>query len=1442
MPDVIRTDSQRSDASVKPRVSFNRDVHVKRIVPRESARVGGVVNGDGASHLVASPVRKERLKKSKKELAEEAARILQQADQIDCVTGNKGVRPERFYTLPNRKKKDYSSASLDRRIKRRGSLELVPPKKPPRTFVASSQPPQKTSIFDIFKKDKKPEPKKSNLRRSVSDASNLKSKTYGPSNNEQPYRKRSGSDAEDVLNNSRNSKKQLSPIIEVTQREDYFTRVDIEHDKENINNNENLNDSVKRNDSVTEKLKEYIDEVDEQLFKETGVKISPPKEESSEPLPIIIDVEKAEKISGKNKKFKDSALGKKLKSITHKKSKINEAGKNKKSLSKTKVKSPVKVEEKPKTEEKVPLGSLSPSPKIKAAVENFEKLNRTSPTMIHSSQKPADKLPLTKGRTVNSMVKRLSNDSCSPPPPKTSIMITPHGSVQHNNNQPFSYTRGLSPEKYMSNENLPNPGSPIIYAQVVCGSNGTGPAKQTVHAAYPNGKKHPHSDSDEGLGGEENSGFSRLDKSVTHFGDDRYNGNSFRKSRDEYLDDDKFEEESPITPKFRNPAYLNGFSDYERKINESSRLEYSGYIDSSSRGRGDGMDAKRRESLTENENGFASKTLNGHGRTDLSARRDLLESRIKTRLQDNSLRISPEYIQNTTPTNIYISETTSKYYRGGSASPVGYTEKYVSESRTDKYGQPRKVESRSKHYFGERKDSLEYENHVKSNGYQYNGFDSEPKSFDSQISDYRSSPENRHFEASHNKSNNRYNSRSENQKILKNRDMYKSTPEIHQKSYREEFHDSYHDSLRRDKVENRVTNSSKYRSERYLDQSESERKDKFGDSGIENDFRRDSGENFRVSRPSKSRREYCNESEDEGFASSLLIASERQHTEDNINHRKRRDYDSDRANSREDDSYRNMEHMDYKSKVRHDYVPRERSIDDGSHYDPRIDKDGDRSTLKRVDKKPPKPEKKSGLEKVKSLFTRDSKKKKEKQQPGMVPEESLRARYVEYKGRDTVDSKLKKKQVKDVQASNDYSNRRRLSTPSPSPTRETQRNGKSETTHGSWFKSLDRLSRKKTNKDEREGNFTSGTEEDTPTKPIPTKNLRFFGDTDIESNDSVRHRSSLKTRPGISYRDRTRSQSTRDLHNISEELRTPELNVRKNSHKSMMNISESDRDIKGSRVSLKPPISPSNRAPREVPRQREERERGRRRKNEVSSVESSTEGDSSQQSQRSIVYLHAATVGDIPGPGYIRNGRRAASREELASNGSSRIQPQVKTLSRSFSVLAPWKPRLSREGMDIDYTQYPKPSKNGKYEQRVPKNTSSRKDNTSTLKKKAQETKKNNNSTLNRRSKSKENVSSQTLRRSREELSRGSSSTLYKKKDRLPRENSRYTKDREDKKISSKSLSVESLGSNGRSMRKSRDESRDISRSVSMPRDPEKSAGWFKMSKKSKISGSTQRL
>lgn len=174
-----------------------------------------------------------------------------------------------------------------------------------------------------------------------------------------------------------------------------------------------------------------------------------------------------------------------------------------------------------------------------------------------------------------------------------------------------------------------------------------------------------------------------------------------------------------------------------------------------------------------------------------------------------------------------------------------------------------------------------------------------------------------------------------------------------------------------------------------------------------------------------------------------------------------------------------------------------------------------------------------------------------------------------------------------------------------------------------------------------DGVLTSAEEESTPKSP-PTKSLRFFG-------DSLRQRTASRSRTDISGKDRIKSQSTRDLHNISEEIRPSrhvisllttnfhpitkypfqENGTRKTNHKSMLNISESDRETNRSlKSTLKPPASPSHRA--REPQRRDDR--GRRSKNEVSSLESSTEGDSSQQSQqsqRSIVYLHAAT-GNFP--------------------------------------------------------------------------------------------------------------------------------------------------------------------------------------------------------------------
>ena len=88
---------------------------------------------------------------------------------------------------------------------------------------------------------------------------------------------------------------------------------------------------------------------------------------------------------------------------------------------------------------------------------------------------------------------------------------------------------------------------------------------------------------------------------------------------------------------------------------------------------------------------------------------------------------------------------------------------------------------------------------------------------------------------------------------------------------------------------------------------------------------------------------------------------------------------------------------------------------------------------------------------------------------------------------------------------------------------------------------------------------------------------------------------------------------------------------------------------------------------------------------------SGTEGESSLHSQRSVVYLHATTVGAIPQPYHLR--RRSISRDDLRSNQKTQqsknqpLQPMTRTVSRSVSMLAPWKPKLISEGYEINYSQ-----------------------------------------------------------------------------------------------------------------------------------------------------------
>jgi hypothetical protein len=103
--------------------------------------------------------------------------------------------------------------------------------------------------------------------------------------------------------------------------------------------------------------------------------------------------------------------------------------------------------------------------------EDLDTVPTTDKTM-HSSQMPADRPALTKGATVNKMIKRLSIERLSPPP----TVIQAGG---------FSYTNpSSSPTKTLPLTLLTKsePSNDIVYAQVVCNDGSKiSSSKETVH-------------------------------------------------------------------------------------------------------------------------------------------------------------------------------------------------------------------------------------------------------------------------------------------------------------------------------------------------------------------------------------------------------------------------------------------------------------------------------------------------------------------------------------------------------------------------------------------------------------------------------------------------------------------------------------------------------------------------------------------------------------------------------------------------------------------------------------------------------------------------------------------------------------------------------------------------------------------------------------------------
>lgn len=265
--------------------------------------------------------------------------------------------------------------------------------------------------------------------------------------------------------------------------------------------------------------------------------------------------------------------------------------------------------------------------------------------------------------TIHKMIHRLSNDR-SPPPQLTRTMVSPGPGFGHNNNRPFSYTRPNETTVTAPVSPPPPPQTDVIYAQ--------------VQMDKKKAAQRSHSDSDEGLG------LERKDSSRENSpAEKEYNRNT---SGGYYVNDlQRNNELNSLKSRYDSPTTTH-FGD-----NKAPTEKYTStiFVDTSSRGRADGMDSKRRDNSSEfitsrqiNERPVFNKT------SELSARRDLLESRIKSRLLADEMFAAKNGIGKKTEHEIIDKPIVpSPVIPGSVASPKRYTDTYISETRTTSNGE-----------------------------------------------------------------------------------------------------------------------------------------------------------------------------------------------------------------------------------------------------------------------------------------------------------------------------------------------------------------------------------------------------------------------------------------------------------------------------------------------------------------------------------------------------------------------------------------------------------------------------------------------------------------------------------------------------------------------------------------------------------------------------------
>lgn len=598
--------------------------------------------------MIATPVRKENIAaKSKEDLVQEAALVLQQADSLQCVAKDNRRLPGRFSTLPARRNKNRLDLPIDVRP-RRGSeeigatsasadLDTPRAKKKPleRSASDASAKKLKGSLARFFSPNL--EKRRKPVGRSASDA--------GPRTRNGAQRKRSGSESEGshLSTVSQRAKKQLSPIIEssphVNQQPFHFGAANA--DRENNNRPEEPKKSKRQEERTSPAID--VDEV------------------------ISRDLEARETSEARTDELADRSPSREARVIEHH---IFVEGRE--------------DEEKRESERKPAGTSRTPSP-LKDTKRGEDEVDEAGTcSMLHSSRYDLQKR--NEESTIHKMIHRLSNDR-SPPPQLTRTMVSPSPGFGHNNNRPFSYTR---PNESCSSP--PPAQTNVIYAQVQ-------PDKKKAQRS--------HSDSDEGLGLERKDSSRENSPAEKEYRRADYSYNSDLRRNNEINTFKSRYEENRKNGSLPFGKHLGGSKDFISRTTETTRRhefdeidrrlydkpeKYTStvFVDTSGRGRADGMDARRRDSgelsSRQNETGISNKT------SELSARRDLLESRIKSRL------LADEMFAAKNSANVPVKKSSeheiidkpivpSPVTPNRIASPKRYMDTYITETRTNSNGE-----------------------------------------------------------------------------------------------------------------------------------------------------------------------------------------------------------------------------------------------------------------------------------------------------------------------------------------------------------------------------------------------------------------------------------------------------------------------------------------------------------------------------------------------------------------------------------------------------------------------------------------------------------------------------------------------------------------------------------------------------------------------------------